>query len=68
MISVFLREQKRYTQEELVKEFRCSEARPGSDPVQAGGADLEAQAPQAEGLQLCPIAASSGPRGLFTCL
>ena len=25
MISVFLREQKRYTQEELVKEFRCSE-------------------------------------------
>lgn len=43
-------------------------SRPGSDPVQAGGADLEAQAPQAEGLQLCPIAASSGPRGLFTCL
>lgn len=25
MISVFLREQKRYTQEDLVKEFRCSE-------------------------------------------
>lgn len=25
MISVFLREQKRYTQEELVKEFHCSE-------------------------------------------
>lgn len=27
MISVFLREQKRYAQEELVKEFRCSEER-----------------------------------------
>ena len=25
MISVFLREQKRYTQEDLVKEFHCSE-------------------------------------------
>ena len=25
MISVFLREQKRYTQEELVKAFKCSE-------------------------------------------
>ncbi len=25
MISVFLREQKRYTQEDLVKEFQCSE-------------------------------------------
>ena len=25
MISVFLREQKRYTQEDLVNEFRCSE-------------------------------------------
>lgn len=41
---------------------------PGPDLVQAGGADLEAQAPQAEGLQLCPIAASSGLRSLFVCL
>lgn len=43
-------------------------SRPGPDLVQAGGADLEAQAPQTEGLQLCPTAASSGPRSLFACL
>lgn len=51
-----------------LKNHKQMGSRPGPDLVQAGRADLEAQAPQAEGLQLCPIAASSGPHSLFACL